>query len=105
MQPTAEQLNELVHRITETIHPLRIILFGSAAHGDMRPDSDLDVAVVVREGTNPHQVSELLYPRMVGMGVAVDILVTTPEQLEKHKSSAGMIYREIWQEGKELYAA
>ena len=75
MQPTTEQLNELVRRILETVQPLRIILFGSAARGDMRSESDIDVAVVMPDNIDPHQVSELLYPRMVGMGIAIDILV------------------------------
>jgi len=34
-----------------------------------------------------------------------DPLVITPDQLAKHKSSIGMVYRKIWQEGKDLYAA
>jgi predicted nucleotidyltransferase len=105
MQPTAEQLEELVRRIVEAVQPLRIILYGSSARGEMTAESDLDVAVVVPEGVDRHQVAELLYPRMLGMGVAVDILVTTPELLERHRTSIGMVYREIWREGRELYAA
>ena len=105
MQPTSEQLDALVQRICDTVHPLRIILFGSAARGDMGPSSDIDVAVVVAEGTDRHLVYEKLYPRMVGMGIAIDIIVTTPQQLESHKSSIGFVYREIVREGRDLYAA
>lgn len=105
MQPSPEQLNKLVELIRDAVHPLRIILFGSAARGEMRVDSDLDVAVVMPEGTNPHDVSAILYPRMVGMGIAVDIIVTTPEQLEQHRTSIGFVYREILRDGRELYAA
>jgi predicted nucleotidyltransferase len=105
MQPTSEQLEMLIQRIRDAVHPLRIILFGSAARGDMRPTSDLDVAVVVPEGTDRHQIYELLYPRMVGLGIAVDIVVTTPAQLEAHQATIGMVYRNIVREGRELYAA
>jgi len=71
----------------------------------MRQTSDIDVAVVVAEGTDRHQVYEMLYPRMVGLGIAVDIIVTTPAQLETHRSSIGFVYRDIVREGRELYAA
>jgi len=47
-------------------------------------------------------VYELLYPRMVGIGVAVDIIVTTPEQLESHRSTIDMVYREIVRDGQYL---
>jgi len=39
-------LDEIVRRVVEVAHPDRIILFGSAARGDMGPDSDVDLLVV-----------------------------------------------------------
>jgi predicted nucleotidyltransferase len=105
MQPTDEQLEMLVQRIRDAVHPLRIILFGSAARGEMRTSSDLDVAVVVPSDADPHDIFAVLYPRLVGIGIAVDLVVTTPEQLEAHKTSIGMVYREIVRDGRELYAA
>ena len=105
MQPSPEQLNRLVQLIRDAVHPLRIILFGSAARGEMRADSDIDVAVVMPDGTNPHDVTEVLYPSMVGLGMDVDIVVTTPTQLEKYRSSIGFVYREIVRDGRDLYAA
>ena len=52
MQPDQQALDELVTRIVEAVHPLKIILFGSAARGEMGPDSDVDVMVVMPEGTH-----------------------------------------------------
>jgi len=42
-----EILNEIILRIVKTAHPLKIILFGSAQRGEMGPNSDLDILVVV----------------------------------------------------------
>ena len=105
MQPTPEQLQSLVQRICDTVHPLRIILFGPAARGDMEPTSAIDVAVVVAEGTNRHQMYEQLYPSMAGLGIAVKIVVTTAQQLETHRSSIGFVHQEIVREGRDLYPA
>lgn len=40
MHPDPNILDDLVRRIVEVVQPQRIILFGSAARGDMRPDND-----------------------------------------------------------------
>jgi predicted nucleotidyltransferase len=105
MHPSPEQLNDVVHRIVEAVHPLRIILFGSAARGEMHPDSDMDIAIVVPEDADRRRVATTVYPRLVGVGIAVDIVVTTPDLMEKYRNAPGMVYREIQQDGRELYAA
>jgi len=50
MSPDAALLDELVRRIVESVRPLQITLFGSAARGEMGPHSDLDVLVVMPDG-------------------------------------------------------
>ncbi len=42
-----ECLPEAVQRIARQFDPPRIILFGSWARGDARPDSDIDLLVVL----------------------------------------------------------
>jgi predicted nucleotidyltransferase len=39
-------LDEIIRRIVEVAAPERIILFGSAARGEMGPNSDLDLLVI-----------------------------------------------------------
>jgi uncharacterized protein len=51
--PDPAILAEVVRRIVEVAHPDRIVLFGSAARGQMGPDSDLDL-LVVKAGV-PHR--------------------------------------------------
>lgn len=99
------QIDEVVHRIVEAVHPLRIILFGSAARGALGPDSDLDVLVVMPDGTHRRHTAQDLYQRLLGIEMAIDIVVATPTDLEKHKDDVGLIYRRILREGQELYAA
>jgi len=89
----------------DAAHPLRIILFGSAARGEMGLDSDVDVLVVMPDGTPRRETSRFLHTQLFGIPFGVDILVTTPEHLERHRDNIGLIYRSILAEGKEIYAA
>ncbi len=95
----------LVDRIVDEIHPLRIVLFGSAARGETGVDSDIDLLVVMPEGVHRRRTAQALYRNIRNVGVPFDILVATPTDLEKHKNNAGLIYRTILSEGKELYAS
>jgi len=105
MNATSEHLHELVRRIVQAVHPLRIILFGSAARGEAGRDSDVDVLVVMPEGTHRRQTAQHLHRQLFGIPLAVDILVATPDDLERHRDNVGLIYRTILREGIELYAA
>ena len=104
MQSDPEVIEQLVARIIELVQPLRIILFGSAARGEMGPDSDIDVLVVMPEGVHRRRTAQLLYRQIRGLGVPFDILVATPDDLERHKDNIGLIYQSILAEGREVYA-
>ena len=103
--PDQEQINELVRRIVDAVHPLRIILFGSAVRGQMEPWSDVDILVVMPDGTHRRHTAMKLYSRMSGIPFPVDIIVATPRDLDKYKDRIGLVYRHILREGKEIYAA
>ena len=105
MHPDPNTVDQLVHRIVELVHPLRILLFGSCARGEMGSDSDIDLLVVMPNGVHRRHTAQMLYRQIRGMGVPFDILVATPEDLEKHGDHVGLIYRTILQEGREVYAA
>lgn len=105
MEPDPKVIEELVRRVVETVHPLRIILFGSATRGEMGMDSDLDVLVVMPEGSHRRRTAERLHLAMFGLPAAVDILVATLSDLEKHKENIGLIYQYVLREGRDVYAA
>ena len=105
MLPNPKVIESLVQKIVEAVHPLKIILFGSYARDNANPESDIDVLVVMPEGIHCRRTAQLLYRRITGLGAPFDILVTTPDALEKHKDNIGLIYRTVLKEGKEIYAA
>jgi predicted nucleotidyltransferase len=104
VQPDKAALDALVKRIVDAVHPLRIIMFGSAARGEMTPDSDVDLLIVMPEGTHRLDTMQFLHTRFQGIPLPVDVVVATPTDLEKYGANIGMIYREVLTEGRELYA-
>lgn len=105
MRPYSEQITQLVKDIVETVQPLKVILFGSAVSGDLTPDSDIDVLVVMPEGVHRRKTAQLLYQKITDLGVPFDVLVATPDDLEKHKNNIGLIYQAVLKEGVEVYAS
>jgi uncharacterized protein len=105
MQATPQILESLTRQIVDTVGPLQIILFGSAARGEMGPDSDFDVLVVMPDGTHRRHTAQQLYRTIRGVTVPFDLIVATRSDLEKHKNNPGLIYRTILAQGKIIYAA
>jgi len=99
-----ELLNRVVQRIVEKAQPERIILFGSAARGEAGPDSDVDLLVVKRD-VHRRRLAMDLYEELADLGVAVDIVVATPEDLERYGRSPALILEPALREGKVVYAA
>ncbi|MCX6376731.1 MAG: nucleotidyltransferase domain-containing protein [Armatimonadetes bacterium] len=105
MDTKTEELDKLVRRIVDAVHPLRIILFGSAVRGEMGPDSDFDVLVVMPDGTHRRHTAKHIYGTVRGIKVPYDVVVATPSDLEEHGDNIGLIYHTVLEEGRELYAA
>ena len=103
--PDPEALEKLVRRIVEVARPDRIVLFGSAARGEMGPDSDLDVLVVKSGVEHRRRLAQDIYLNLSGVGVGVDLIVLTPEDLEAQRDSVGSIVGPALNEGRVIYAA
>ena len=98
-------LEEIVRRIVEVAHPDRIILFGSAARGEMGPDSDVDLLVVKADVVHRGHLAEEIYMNLAGVGVAVDLIVVTPHDIDRFKDRVGTVIRPALRHGLEIYAA
>jgi predicted nucleotidyltransferase len=103
--PDPAALETLVRRIVEVARPDRIVLFGSAARGEMGPDSDIDVLVVKSGVEHRRRLAQDIYMNLSGVGVGVDLIVLTPEDLEAQRDSVGSIVGPALDEGRVIYAA
>lgn len=97
-------LREIVNRIRMSVHPEKIILFGSRADGHETEQSDFDV-LVVKETSRKRVEAMKIYRALVGAGVPVDIVVATPGDLIRHANSLVSPVAAALREGVVLYAA
>ncbi len=95
-------LNDIVKRIVDVADPEKIILFGSAARGDSGRNSDVDL-LIIKDGEDALTLMSRIYGVMQGVGVAVDALVVSPEDVERFKNSHSLIIKPALQDGVVIY--
>ena len=93
-------LDDIVDRIVRTVAPEKIILFGSAARGEMNRHSDVDL-LVVKDASDFHKLTGQIYHSL--RGVAVDIIMVTPDDVERYKDSHPLIVKPALREGRVVY--
>jgi predicted nucleotidyltransferase len=98
-------LSRLTRSMVESVHPLRIILFGSAARGAMGPDSDFDLLVVMPDGSHRRRTAQKLYRDLAGIGFSKDIWVVTQKDIRDFGDEPSLVIKPALDESKELYLA
>ncbi len=100
---TSDLIQDVVQRIVARFAPEKVILLGSHAWGHPRPDSDVDLLVVMESDERPAKrsakVSMACRPRLLAM----DILVRTPAELAERLAVNDPFMRHITEEGQVLY--
>ena len=100
-----QTLQEIVRRVVEVGQPEKIILFGSAARGEMGPHSDVDLLVIKRGEFHQGRLTGEIYMNLIGVGQAVDIILVTPEAVERYRDSWPLVIAPALREGKVVYDA
>ncbi|MEK7678522.1 MAG: nucleotidyltransferase domain-containing protein [Verrucomicrobiota bacterium] len=97
-------LAEVIRRVVKVAQPEKIVLFGSAGRGAVHSSSDLDL-LVIKAVSNRRRLAGEIYKGLVGVGCAVDIVVATPDDLERYGHSPALVFAPALREGKVIYAA
>ena len=97
-------LEEIVRRVAEVARPERIILFGSAARGEMGPHSDVDLLVIANV-EDRSAVTGRIHRRLRGEHAAVDVIVVTPADVARYRDSHALIIKPALREGRVVYEA
>jgi len=95
-------IDSLAEQISDLFHPQKIILFGSYAYGTPRPDSDVDVLVVIDTPISElEQAAEIC--RAIPYRFGLDLVVYTPRHLAQRLEWGDSFLQEITQRGEVLY--
>ena len=91
--------------------PPQLFLFGSRARGDARPDSDIDLLVLVQQASlSPAERQQILRALRAALlplqlPVAVDLVVVGHQDAKRLAGSRWHVVARALREGKELYVA
>ncbi|MFW6046966.1 MAG: nucleotidyltransferase domain-containing protein [Candidatus Woesearchaeota archaeon] len=101
---TEEKIEEVVSKIVEASDPEKVILFGSYANKNHNEDSDLDF-LVIKETNLPQRKRGIeVRKNLWGIGVPVDIVVYTPEEIKEWQNISNSFIHNILKKEEVLYA-
>jgi predicted nucleotidyltransferase len=101
-----EAIVEITRRVVEYFHPERVYLFGSAARGDMGPDSDLDFCIVLPDDAPKELYKARAREAIRGVGIAVDLIRLSARDFDRRaKYVAASLPASVLREGRLLYDA
>jgi predicted nucleotidyltransferase len=92
-------------RLVRRFRPTRIVVFGSQARGEGRPDSDLDLLVVRRDVANRHRTRVEMIRALADLPVEFDILVASESEVRQRSGLRGLPLSEALAEGQTIYAS
>ena len=96
-------IRAVVEQIAEKFQPEKIILFGSYAYGRPKPESDVDLLVVMETSLrNREQAVQIA--RAIDYHFGLDLLVRSPQQLAERLALGDFFLQEVIERGKVLYA-
>jgi predicted nucleotidyltransferase len=98
-------LGEIVRRVLSVARPDRIILFGSAATGEMTKDSEIDLLVVAPAPENRHEERLKIADAIGDIEYPVDAMIIASERFEATKDIIGGIAYPARKYGRVLYEA
>jgi predicted nucleotidyltransferase len=95
-------IRNLARQIAEQFKPQKIILFGSYARGKPRPESDVDMLVIMNTPLKEVEQSIKICQQLQYM-FGLDLIVYTPKHLAKRVKMGDWFLRDVLKEGKVLY--
>jgi predicted nucleotidyltransferase len=99
-----KHLPEITERIVQVSDPDQIILFGSYAMGDYRPDSDLDLLIIKDQVQSTREEAAKIYHALAHMGIPIDVVVVRKAYVQRYGVLIGTIVRPALKEGRVIYA-
>ena len=96
-------ISTMVDRIVRGFQPSRVVLFGSHARGAATEWSDVDLLVILPNGTDKRDTAIEIRRALSDLPVCKDIVVATPEEVDRRGHLVGTLLRSALREGRVLY--
>jgi len=103
MTASTETIEQIGKSLGKAARARKVILFGSHASGQARADSDVDFLVIAESDLPRHKRSRNLYALFHPYPFPMDILVYTPEEVERQLKDPDSFVTAVLAQGKELY--
>jgi predicted nucleotidyltransferase len=88
-----ELIEEAGRRLNAAAPDAEVILFGSRARGEARPDSDLDLLVIEQDFAMRGEEYGRLRKELRGLGVAIDLVIYRRSEVEEWgRMPGGFLY-------------
>ncbi|MFZ4805184.1 MAG: nucleotidyltransferase domain-containing protein [Synechococcus lacustris] len=102
---TDDKLAQVVQRLMADAAPKRLILFGSAARGDLGQANDLDLLVIERTVTSRYHEALRLRRLLGDVLMPIDLLVTSEDLYLERSQMPGTLEYRVAKEGRVLHDA
>ena len=96
-------VRRMVERVVERFDPVSVWLFGSMARGDCSRYSDVDLMIIMPEGTDCETVELDIMMELRGSMLPKDVLVNTPDAFRRAVDDLGTIQHTVRKHGVMLY--
>ena len=104
---TQALLDRMIRTIVDEVDPEQVILFGSRARGDARPDSDVDLLIIESQPFGPdrsrHEEEARISRALPATQVDRDILVYSRDEIERWRGSLNNVAARALREGRVVY--
>jgi uncharacterized protein len=97
------QIDMVAARLAEAAGAERVILFGSYARGEAGETSDVDLLIVAESNLPRFKRSRPLYRLLRPYPFSMDLVVYTPEEVERGRQSPMSFVSMVLREGKTVY--
>lgn len=93
-------LEQITQQIVESLQPQRIVMFGSRARGDQRPDSDLDLMIEMESDETAIRRMQRVYRLFGASDWSMDVVVYPPDELVRLRQQPNSLVCRIEAEGR-----
>jgi predicted nucleotidyltransferase len=105
-QEVRQTIQAILEKLLAGYAPQKVILFGSYAYGDPRPDSDIDLLII--KETDERFIDRWVAVRRLlsdpGRTIPLETLVLTPQELSDRLAIGDQFLAEVVEKGDVLYA-